>query len=143
MVRRRDAAQATLDAYRGKPLAYGRHDCARMAAMALRHLGYKPGLAKAGAYNSAAGALRALKRRGFDSLPAALDAIGLPRIAFAAGLPADIVQLRSDGHLDALGVLLGNGRVLAFSPHDGRAGVAQLNADDVLCCWKVSPWQPR
>lgn len=144
MIARRDAAQATLDAYRDRPLAWGRTDCARLVAFNLRQLGYKPGLQRGGSYTTSAGAVRALKRAGFDSLEAALDDLGLARIGHASLLVADIVKLRSeDAVLAALGVALGNGRVLAFSAVHGVCGVAQPLHGDILDAWRAPPWPLR
>ena len=47
MVRRRDAAQATLDRFRDRPLRFGAQDCVRLVAFHLRQLGHRPALAKA------------------------------------------------------------------------------------------------
>ncbi|MGI4730929.1 MAG: DUF6950 family protein [Janthinobacterium lividum] len=44
------AAQATLDAYKGKPFRWGRCDCARIAASHLRRMGHQVRLPAAGSY---------------------------------------------------------------------------------------------
>ncbi len=41
MIRRQQAAQATVDRFLGKPLSYGKDDCARMAVFCLKQLGVK------------------------------------------------------------------------------------------------------
>ena len=98
---RRDAAQATIDAFLGKPFQWGKYDCARLGAFALKQLGYKPNLSRGGYYRNALGAQRALTRLGFADLAEALDDLGLPRITPAAALPGDIVGIR---HPDQDGV---------------------------------------
>ena len=76
MIRRQQAAQATVDRFLGKPLSYGKDDCARMAVFCLKQLGVKVSLLKAGTYSSPRGAARVLKSLGHDSLSSAVDAIG-------------------------------------------------------------------
>jgi hypothetical protein len=115
LIHRQQAAQATVDRFSGKPLAYGRDDCVRMSAFCLKQLGVKASLLKAGTYKSELGAARALKRAGYDTLSDAVDALGLPRIAPAMCLPGDLMALPSDDPARiGLAVALGNGRVLAF-----------------------------
>lgn len=143
MIQRVAAAQATLDAYVGQPLVWGRTDCVRMAAFNLRKLGYRPRLARGGSYSSALGARRALKRAGFDRLEDALQDLGLVEIGHASHLPADILALESGDDWPALGVALGNRRVLAFSVHDGCAGVAGVKHEDIRSAWRAHPWPQR
>lgn len=126
LIVRRDAAQATLDAYMEKPFGWGDGDCGQMA---LRHLEQFPKLAKAiravraklGVYNTAIGARRAISRLGFTSLAEQLDALpGVERIAPAFAWTGDIIAGPSVGAMDALTVYLGNGVVVGFveeAPH--------------------------
>ncbi len=116
MTARVAAAQATVDAWKGKPFVWGEYDCARLAAYNLKQLGYAPRISRFGYYRSALSATRALRREGFTDVGGWMDSLGLPRIAQAAALPGDILGF---GHDDmplrvGLGVALGNGRMLAF-----------------------------
>ena len=79
MERRVAAAQATLDAYKGKPFRWGRCDCARIAASHLRRMGHQVRLPAAGSYGSARAAVKALRERGYETLGEALDGMGLGR----------------------------------------------------------------
>ena len=123
MPRRVAAVEATIARFEGRPLKYGRDDCTRMVAFALRRLGVRTPLLKAGSYSSALGAAKAMKRMGFDTLDQAVDAIGLPRIAPAMCLPGDIIALPAEQHGVALMLAVGNGR--AFGYFDGRFQVGQ------------------
>lgn len=126
MIRRQQAAQATIDRFQGKPLVLGRDDCARMTVFCLKKLGVKVSLLKAGSYKSEMGARRVLKKLGHDSLSDAIDSLGLPRIAPAMCLPGDIMSLKAAGsHADALVVAVGNGRVLGFWEAAGICTVFQ------------------
>ena len=136
MIRRQQAAQSAVNRFRGQPFAYGKNDCARMAALVLRKMGHRSPLAKAGAYSSAFGAAKALKRLGYASVAEALDAIGLLRIAPAAALPADIVLIPGEGELGgALAIAVGNGRVLGY--HEDCSGAEILQPVNLISAWRT------
>ena len=136
LLRRQQAAQAAVDRFKGQPLAYGKNDCVRLAAFVLRKMGHRPQLAKAGSYSTALGAARALERVGFADLAAAVDAMGLPRIAPAAAWVADLVLLPAEGPFGgALSVAVGNGRVLGY--HEDVDGADILQPVQYLTAWRV------
>lgn len=138
LVLRRDAAQATLDYWRDRPWRMGEADCVRMTASHLRLLGHKVRLPAKGSYRTVKTALKILKLRGFDTLPEAIDALGLERIPPAAVLVGDLIMMPADHELGALTVALGNGRVLGW--HDdipGGAGVLQPLI--MTTAWRVDP----
>ncbi len=136
LLARAEIAQATLDRFKGQPLAYGRHDCVQMAAFHLRACGYRVLLSKGGRYRSATGALRALRRAGYDDLFVALDDLGLVRVPPAAALVGDLLALPSEeAALPALTVALGNGRVLGWHPDAEGAAVLQPLAYEAA--WRV------
>ena len=87
MIRRQQAAQATIDRFVGKTYRPGTRDCIKLAAFVLRQRGYKLPLLKGLKWSSEAEALRALRRTGFATLVDAVDALELPQIAPAAALP--------------------------------------------------------
>ena len=124
LILRQQAAQATIDRFGGKPLAYGKDDCARMAVFCLKQLGVKVSLLKAGSYSSELGAARVLKKLGHDTVSDAIDSLGLPRIAPAMCLPGDIMALPTEGDDFGLAVAVGNGRALAF--WGGAGGVCTV-----------------
>lgn len=136
MLRRQRAAQATVDRFRAAPFVYGKNDCARLAAFALRQMGHKPGLAKAGSYSNALGAARALKRLGHDDLASALDALGLLRIPPIAALPGDLIMVPGEGPFGgAIAVAVGNGRVLGY--HEDLDGADILQPVDFVGAWRL------
>lgn len=137
MVRRVAAAQATLDEFVGKPFRWGHNDCARLVAAHLRRMGYKVRVPSKGSYASSRSALKMLRARGFDSMGAAIDAVGLERIAPAEANAGDIVQGASGDAFGALGVKLGNGRLLGYHEHAPGAVVLQEVRLDVA--WRVTP----
>lgn len=143
------AVQATLDAFIGKPFAWGREDCLRLAAHTLRGLGHKPRLHRGGAYSSEKGAARALVRAGFRDTSDWMDDFGFLRIPPAAALPGDILGFRHHtlGPWTCLAVAIGQGRMLAFVDSDDGAGpvcVATLPPFHVdgaeYVAWRCPPW---
>ena len=98
-------------------------------------MGGRVRIAKAGSYSTALGARRALGRLGVKSLPELIDAHGLLRIAPAAALPGDLLELQSDEATGAVCVVLGNGRVLGWHAAVPEAEVLQPYA--VLSAWRV------
>lgn len=136
LLRRRDAAQATLDRFGDVPFAWGSHDCGRMLCFHLRAIGHEVRLAGVGGYTTAIGARRALTRLGYGSLAAALDD-RYPRIAPAETIVGDVLALPSTGPLDAIAIALGNGRALAY--HESLAGAVVVQPVEMLAAWSVAP----
>ena len=132
------AAQHLLDEWRGRSFAWGTADCLHLFAdvMAIRGRPVDLGTSK---YTTLIGGVRLLKARGHASLEAAIDAQGLERIAPAAALPCDLVALKSETHMPALTVCLGNGRVLGFwSPGAPVAHTAQvLQPKAFVTAWRA------
>lgn len=142
MIRRRDAAQATLNKFQGKPFAMGQRDCVRMAAHHLRLLGWKVKLPAAGSYRSVRSAMKALESRGHADLPAALDALGLQRKAPAGAIVGDIVWSPSEDPIGAIGIALGNGRICGF--HEDTIGAEVLQPFDApAIAWDGAPRETR
>lgn len=136
MDRRVRLTSATKDHFVGREFRWGACDCARIAAWHLRQFGFRPPLAKAGSYKSAVGARAALKRAGHETLAAALDALGLPRIVPASAWVGDLVMGESGDPFGALGIYLGNGAMLGF--HEDVPGAAVLRRVHLDHAWRVS-----
>jgi len=141
LVLRVEAAQATLDKFRNRPFAWGENDCARLAADLLRRLGYKPNLSQFGGYRSDLTARKALKARGMATVMDWMDSVpGLLRIAPAATLPADLIAFPGVGGWYGLGMVIGNGRVLAFTESaGGSCSVIAANLELAEAAWSCSP----
>jgi hypothetical protein len=135
MVRRRDAAQKTLDTWSKRPMKLGTSDCVRMVAAHLRMLGYRIKLPPSGSYRTINSAKKALRERGFETVADALDALGLARIAPAAAAIGDIVMLPSADGLGAFGVALGNGRIASY--HEDVSTAAVVQPIEYVAAWRV------
>lgn len=136
LVRKRDAAQKTLDQWRGRPFRLGTSDCVRMIAAHLRLLGYKVKLPNSGSYRTLNSATKALKAAGFSSVGQALDEMGLERIAPASTVAGDVLELPATNSLGAFTVALGNGRVVGYH-EDAPAGATVLQPIEFVCAWRV------
>jgi hypothetical protein len=130
------AAQACIDRFAGKSYEPGKRDCAIMAAHLLHQRGIPVPVMKGLKYSTEAGAVRALKRTGCEDIIAAVDALGLERIAPASARTGDLVGLPCDGGPwgCALTVAVGNGRLLGFV--GGLAVV--FEPKEFLTAWRVS-----
>jgi hypothetical protein len=138
LVRRRDAAERTLRTWETRPQKLGSADCVRMTAAHLRLLGYKVKLPPAGSYRTVNSAMKALEKAGHDSISAALDALGLERIAPAATIVGDIILMPAEHELGALVIVMGNGRVAGW--HDDHAeGVVVMQPLQMIAAWRVDP----
>lgn len=133
MIRRQQAVEATVQRFAGRPLAYGRDDCARMAAFLVKRLGVKVRLAKMPRYASAVGAARALATLGVADLAEVVDLAGLPRIAPARAVVGDLLGLPGPDDTVALHVCLGAGT--SFGLVDGVFQPGRVH--QVLTAWRT------
>ena len=128
------AAQACIDRFAGKAYEPGKRDCAVLAAHLLHQYGVAVPIMKGLKYSTEAGALRALKRTGCKDIVAAVDSLGLERIAPAAARTGDLVGLPSEGPFGcALTVAVGNGRLFGFV--EGMGHVFQPKS--YVAAWRV------
>jgi len=138
MVRRAAAAQATLDTWSKRPFRLGFADCVRMTAAHLRLLGHHVKLPPSGSYRTAKSALKALREAGHDTLHAALSTIGLEEIAPASAIVGDVMMVDGGDEFGALGICVGNGRVLLY--HEEIAtGAVTAQPVIMIAAWRVNP----
>ncbi|NOW44114.1 hypothetical protein FHW96_000241 [Novosphingobium sp. SG751A] len=145
LILRARAAQATLDEWKVRAFRLGEADCARLTASHLRRLGHRIKLPPARSYRTVKSAEAALDKLGLTTMADALDALGFERIAPAAALVGDIIQMPGDpdgvaasDRLAALTVALGNGRVVGWHP-DAPGGAVVMQPLDMVMAWRVEP----
>ncbi len=138
LVLRVEAAEAAVREFLNQPLEYGRRDCARMAAFVLKRLNYHVSLTKVGRYTTAIGGVRALRRLGYDSMEAALDGFGMPRIPLASVLPADIIAVPSGERWPALWIALSGRRVLGWHGSSELACIIEPHGQHIAA-WRADP----
>jgi hypothetical protein len=129
------ATELTKTRYLGRTFKFATVDCGKMVGFQLRKLGHKLELPKIGAYSTPAGALAWLRERGFESLEARLDALGLRRIAAAEALVGDVVALESVDALAALCIYLGDGRYLGF--HEDSDVAVMMKPTSFSAAWRT------
>lgn len=131
-VRRQQAAEAAVARFKDSALNYGVNDCVRLAGFTLRKVGHKVALPKAGEYKSLLGGIKILKARGFATIEAALDGMGLARTTLAYALPADIIGVPGADGVTALWVCVGNGRALGWHESSERACIIHPTLSDAV-----------
>ena len=144
LLKRRDAAQKTLDRFEGSAFNWSSNDCMRLAACHARNLGHKVPVPKAGAYRDPKGALRHLRQlTGAPRIERALDQYFEP-IPPAFAVTGDIIAMPSaDGEeWPAIFIMLDNGRALGFiEVPDGPTVcmVATPIPERISLAWRVEP----
>lgn len=135
--RRVAAIEACRERVEGKPYKPGTRDCVKLAGCVMHKMGRRVGLTKGVRYSTEAGALKALKKAGFDDLPSAVAAAGLERIAPAAALPGDLLGFESDDPFGcSIWVNMGNGKALGFKA-DHEVGVVIAIEAVPKYAWRV------
>ncbi len=122
--------------YRGRPFAWGKVDCAKVAAFHLKKLGYAISISKTGSYASARGAKAAIGRMGYDNLTDLLDGLGLTRIPYSRLLLGDLVLAEGHDGVDAIGIYASNGHVLGFHEDFLDQGLVAVDLTPVAA-WSV------
>lgn len=108
-----------------------------MAGHAARQMGHRISILKGLRYTTEAGALKVMRKLGFKDLIEAVDASGLPRIAPAMALPADILAFPADDPFGCcLYVYAGNGKAHGYQEgHD--IGVTITLAQPAIAAWRL------
>ncbi|MFC0633298.1 DUF6950 family protein [Brevundimonas balnearis] len=133
MLRRQQAVEATIQRFAGKTLAYGRDDCARMAAFLVKRLGVKVRLTKMPRYGSAVGAARALRALDCRDLAEVVDKAGLPRVAPSRAIMGDLFALPAPDDTVALHIALDH--QTSFGLIDGVFQPGRVH--QTICAWRT------
>lgn len=91
--RRALAAAACWKRFYGKAYDPGKRDCVKLATHALIKMGHGSGPVKGLRYSTEAQGYKLLRKAGFKTLPEALDAMGLPRIAPLMAMQGDLIGM--------------------------------------------------
>ena len=142
-IRRAAAAEACRQRFYGKAYDPGVRDCVKLATHALIKMGHGAGPVKGLRYDTEAKGYRLMLKAGFKSLPEALDAMGLPRIAPAAALQGDLIAMDAgaDNPFGAsMMVAMSDGLVLGFSEgmcSTWRPLAFPVDADGKPMAWRL------
>jgi len=116
MLERMQSIQKVVDAHMLQPFIWCERDCATVAADAVRSLNPNHTLPVWPKYKNAVGALRAVKKMGYESLNDAVTNHLTP-ITDGTRFIGDILTILAEGEMDALAVYLGGNAVMV--PVDG------------------------
>ena len=136
LLTRAKVAQSAIDRFLKTPFEWGSTDCVQLVAFVLVGLGYDNPIADVASYDSALTAKREMAKAGITDFPAVLDKMGFERIAPAAALACDIVCFPGEHDMVALGISVGEGRVIAFG--NGYCDWAPV-WPYVTGAWRVTP----
>lgn len=140
---RRQATQKTLDKWRGRVFSWGENDavtltCAHLAQDHIHNMGGEtPQMPE---FNSATGAIRALKGMGFDSIADMLDSF-LERIPPAMMRVGDIAITPGQDNLESILILAGPLKLMGWHAETGDFVLYDKGMDAVTGAWRVTPGQ--
>ncbi len=131
--KRQKYTQATVQKYGTRPFRWGVCDCAKIAAFHLRKFRWI--VPKTGGYRTAEEAVARLAALECRDLPQLAAKVGLPEIAPAYAIVGDIVSFAADHPLGAIGLVVGNGNMMAF--HEAHATPVIMSMDQIDRAWSV------
>lgn len=135
LVRRAVLTEKTRAKFFGRPFRLGSCDCAKVAASHAKLFGWK--VPPPGRYTTLEGARARLGELGCDHIFGLVDKAGLPPIAPARAMTGDIVGCAGELDFGGLGIVLGNGLMLAF--HEDAIGMAIVRMEQVERAWSILP----
>lgn len=134
---RADKTNAVISLYRKKPFEWStRGNCVHLAKAQAKGLGVK-GLPSVPRFTTYAGAVKALKRTGFDTLEALMDSL-FPRIAPARMIVGDIGMLPGREPFGALVIAAGGAKVLGWHEADlSQMRPIEVSKADFVAAWAI------
>ncbi len=134
--RRRVATQRTLDKYRGTTFDWaGDTTCVHLARSHMIEMGHEP--PEIPEFTTPAGAVRALKERGWDSVEDMLDEL-LPRIAPAQMVLGDLAIIPGDAGLDAIFICAGPLKVFGWTTEQPQMALVDMfDMGQLTGAWRV------
>ena len=133
LIERMELTEATRQKFFGKRFSWGTCDCAKIATFHARKFGWK--VPTTGEYRSYRTAKQALKKLGVESIPEIITATGFKEIPPAYAMVGDIVSFASDAEIGAVGIVIGNGNMLAF--HESVETAAIISMGMIDKAWSI------
>lgn len=133
LFKRMELTEKTRKKFFGKKFKWGTCDCAKIAAYHARQFGWK--VPTTGPYRSYRTAKQALNKLGVPSIPELVASVGLKEIPPAFAMIGDIVSFPSDADVGAIGIVIGNGNMLAF--HEAVEGAAIISMGLIDKAWSI------
>lgn len=133
VIERMELTEKTRKRFFGKRFSWGTCDCAIIAAAHARNFGWKiPPFAK---YRSYRTAKQVLGKLGASTIPDLVASVGLKEIPPAFAMVGDIVSFPADADVGAIGIVIGNGNMLAF--HESAEGAAIVSMGLIDKAWSI------
>lgn len=131
-----DRTSEVIERFRGKPFAWNtRGNCIHLAKAQAKALGIRtPAVPK---FTTYAGAVKALRSTGHDSLEGLLDTI-FPRVPVAKMIVGDIAMLPGREPFGALVIAAGGQKVLGWHESDmSRMHPIEVSRAEIIAAWSV------
>lgn len=133
--KRHRATSLTVQRYLNRPFKWGSCDCGKIAAFHARKFKWK--VPKTGTYRSAVGAAKYLRSLDVETLPDLLDKIGFARIPPAFANMGDFVSFQCDDPIGGVGIMVGNGNMMAFHEDCAGAVIIAVDMSKVEKAWSI------
>lgn len=133
VIERMEITEATRKKFFGKRFSWGTCDCAIIAASHARKFGWK--VPPFGKYRSYRTAKQVLAKLGVSTIPELVSSVGLKEIPPAYAMTGDIVSFPADADVGAIGIVIGNGNMLAF--HESAEGAAIISMGLIDKAWSI------
>lgn len=128
---RAEATEATRLRYTGRVFQWGKVDCIKMAHYHARNMGHKP--PKLPRYTSQIGAIRGIKKMGFDSIDEIFASM-FPKIPLAMARLGDFVIAEGEAGIDAVYISAGR-KIMGF--HEEAEGLVMVIPEVVKSAYRV------
>ena len=135
LIRRKQAISLTQEYFLGKPFTWGKYDCIKLARFHAKNMGHKK-LRQIGKYENYSGAIRELKKTGFESIHDLISNYFF-QIVPAMSLPGDLALLESpsDCKMDAIVLCFGQNKFLGF--HEEHEGCTVMISQCVKAAFRL------
>jgi len=127
-----EATNKTRLKYAGRPFAWGSVDCVKMARFHALAMGHKPPRFPS-SYTTEIGALRALKKSGFENVDDLLSSM-FPKIPLASARVGDFIVAEGEAGLDAVFISLGR-KIMGF--HEEAEDLVVVIPEKIKSAYRV------
>ena len=125
------ATELTRKKYEGRPFAWGSVDCVKMARFHALKMGHTP--PRLPRYKTETGAIRAIKKTGFDSIDEIFASM-FTRIPLSMARLGDFVIAEGEAGIDAVYISLGR-KIMGF--HEEAEGLVVVIPEVVKSAYRV------
>jgi len=128
---RAEATEATRLKFHNRPYEWGKVDCIRMARFHALKMGHRP--PKLPRYSNELGAIRAIKKTGFESIEQIFDSM-FPKIPLAFARVGDFVVAEGENGVDAVFISAGR-KIMGF--HESADKLVMVTPEIVKAAYRV------